>query len=407
MDEPTTKPVPADERASTPEPMATYSPQTGMVRPADSPDVARRLLIYALIAGLVGGAVGSYGISKYGPGGVASGKQTVVLQDTSATIDVVKNTSPSVVSITSQATVSGLFGLQTSQTGAGTGIIVSSDGLIMTNNHVVSDQGASFSVYTSDGKQYKNATVVATDPTRDIAFVKISASGLKAATLGDSSNLQVGARVIAIGNALGQFQNSATEGIISGLGRPIEAGDSGGDTTGGSVESLDNLIQTDAAINPGNSGGPLVNISGQVIGMNTAIAGQAQNIGFAIPVNELKAALDSVKSSGKISRPYLGVRYIPITPDFATQNNLKVTAGAYVSGDSTNLAVLPGSPADKAGLKDGDIITKVNNDTIDQGHSLSALVSKYKIGDKLTLTYIRDGKTTTTSATLAEAPSGQ
>lgn len=368
-------------------------------------DLLKLTAIVSLIFGLVGGMGGGWLIAKYGPSQLRIADQRkVVLQDSSAVIDVIKNVSPSIVSITSSSTGFGLFGVQTSQTGAATGIIVGEDGLILTNNHVVSDQGATFSVFTSDGKEYKDAKVVATDPTRDIAFVRINAKGLKAAPLGDSSNLQVGARVIAIGNALGQFQNSATEGIISGLGRPIEAG-SEGDTSG--VESLADLIQTDAAINPGNSGGPLVNISGQVIGMNTAIAGQAQNIGFAIPINELKAALTSVKSKGKILRPYLGVHYVDITPEFASQNNLKQAAGAYLYGDRNSLAVLPESPAAKAGLKDGDIITKINNDIIDQTHPLLGVVSKLSIGDKITITYIRDGQTKTVTVVLEEAPSSQ
>lgn len=365
-------------------------------------NMSTRIATIGLIFGLIGGIGGSVLVAKYSPGSLNADQRKVVLQDSSAVIDVVKNVSPSVVSITSLSTGFGLFGLQTSQTGAGTGIIVESDGLILTNNHVVSDAGATFSVFTADGKEYKDAKVVATDPTRDLAFVRIKASGLKAATLGDSSNLKVGARVIAIGNALGQFQNSATEGIISGLGRPIQAG---GSSDASGVESLANLIQTDAAINPGNSGGPLVNVSGQVIGMNTAIAGQAQNIGFAIPINEAKSALVSVKSKGKIARPYLGVHYVDITPDFAAQNNIKQANGAYIYGNRNSLAVLPDSPAAKAGLKDGDIITKINSDAIDQNHPLIGLVSKFNIGDKITITYLRDGKTETTDATLAEAPS--
>ncbi len=364
-----------------------------------------RVVSLALVFGLIGGVVSSAVIGKYVPSLTPSDKKSVVLQDSSAVIDVIKNVSPSVVSITSTGTTTGygLFGLQQQQTSAaGTGMIVTPDGLILTNAHVVSG-GSDFTVTTSDGKQYKNAQVVASDATRDIAFIRIKASGLKPVVLGDSNNLQVGARVIAIGNALGQYQNSATEGIISGLGRPVEAGDESGQ----GVESLDNLIQTDAAINPGNSGGPLVNISGQVIGMNTAIAGQAQNIGFAIPINEVKAALDSVKNKGTISRPYLGVRYVQITPEFAQNNNIDQTSGAYVTGDRQNLAVLPNSPASKAGIQEGDIITKINNDTIDQTHTLSGIVGKYKVGDTVKITYIRDGKTTTVNVKLEEAPSGQ
>ncbi|MFI5240508.1 MAG: S1C family serine protease [Candidatus Saccharimonadia bacterium] len=365
----------------------------------------KKFVVVALVFGAIGGVGGGLLIAKYGNISSSSvvSHQQVVLQDSSAVISVIKNVSPSVVSISSSSTVAGLFGLSTSQESAGTGIIVSSDGLIMTNNHVVDGQ-SSLTVTTSDGKVYSNATVVATDATRDIAFIRVKASGLKTATLGESNNLQVGTRVVAIGNALGQFQNSATEGIISGLGRDIQAGDQ---SSTASSESLSNLIQTDAAINPGNSGGPLVDISGNVIGMDTAISSQAQNIGFAIPVDELKSALSSVQSKGTIAHPYLGVRYITITPDFAANNNITTQNGAYITGDINNLAVLPGSPAANAGLEEGDIITKVNSDTLDQNNDLSGLISKYNVGDKLTITYIRSGKTLTTTVTLQQAPSGQ
>lgn len=361
-------------------------------------NLVKRMIAMSLVFGLLGGIVSGVIVGRWSNSAVS--RQQVV-QENSAIINVVKSVSPSVVSITSQSSGNfGLFGLQTNQTAAGTGIIVSADGLIMTNNHVI-DGASSLNVYTSDGKIYKNAKVVATDAARDIAFIRVTANGLKPAPLGDSSNLQVGQGVVAIGNALGQFQNSATQGIISGLGRPVTAGDS---SSGGNVESLDNLIQTDAAINPGNSGGPLVNLDGQVIGMNTAIAGQAQNIGFAIPINQVKAALDSVKSQGKITRPYLGVRYVDITPDYASNNNLSVNYGAYISGDQSNPAIVPGSPAEKAGLQAADIITKVDNDTIDSTHSLATLVGKHKVGDKVKLTYLRGGKQQTVDVTLAQAP---
>ncbi len=359
----------------------------------------KKIVAISVIAGVIGGVGGQYVFNTYQPGSLSpSQKQSVVLQDSSAVIDVVKKVSPSVVSITGESSATDIFGYTSAAQSAGTGIILTSDGLIMTNKHVVSDSSATYSVFTSDGKEYKDAKVVATDPSNDVAFVRISASGLTPAEIGDSSTVLVGQRVIAIGNALGKFQNTATEGIVSGLGRPVEAGDSGSSAT----EQLSDLIQTDAAINPGNSGGPLVNISGQVIGMNTAIA-DAQNIGFAIPTKELQAVIDSVKSQGKIVRPYLGVRYIQITKDFAASNNLSVSDGAYVVGDRSNLAVVPNSPAAKAGLKEGDILTKINDDSITATHSLSSLITKYKVGDKIKVTYIRDGKTQTVDATLDEA----
>jgi serine protease Do len=252
----------------------------------------------------------------------------------------------------------------------------------------------------SDGKQYTGAKVVSRDPLNDIAFIKINASGLPAAKLGDSTKVEVGQQVVAIGNALGQFQNSVTSGIISGIGRPITAGDQGS-----ASEELSNLFQTDAAINPGNSGGPLVNLAGEVIGMNTAVAGQgSQNIGFAIPMNEVVPLIAGVKSSGKIVRPYIGVRYVLLTPEIAASNDLKTTSGAWLVGTTGVPAVIAGGPADKAGIKDGDIITKIDGKSIDESHSPLSLIAGKKVGDKIVLTVVRDGKTQTISVTLQEAP---
>lgn len=359
--------------------------------------LVKKIVAISLVFGLAGGAAGSWLFSNYGQE-LKPQSKTALVRETSAIIEVAKKVSPSVVSITVQTSGVDIFGFRRDGRGAGTGIIVSSDGLILTNKHVVSGAG-SLSVFTSDGKEYKDAKVVAVDSTNDIAFVRIEAKGLTPAELGDSAAVIVGQKVVAIGNALGQFQNSVTEGIISGLGRPVVAGDETGS------EQLENLFQTDAAINPGNSGGPLVNLDGQVIGINTAIAGDAQNIGFAIPINEAVPLIDSVKATGKISRPFLGVRYIPITKDFAARNNLSVDEGAYVTGSGQDLAVIPASPAAKAGLREGDIITKVGSDKIDKNHSLTALVAKHKIGVSVTITFLRDGKQQTASATLEEAKS--
>jgi serine protease Do len=213
----------------------------------------------------------------------------------------------------------------------------------------------------------------------------------------------VGDSVVAIGNALGQFQNTVTAGIISGHGRSVQAGDS----SGNDVENLEDLFQTDAAINEGNSGGPLVNLDGEVIGINTAIAGDAQGIGFAIPINDVTGLIDSVKKTGTLRRPYIGVVYVPLTDDLAKQYSLGTNRGAYVapSDVSGQNPIVDGSPAEKAGLKAGDIITKINDQSIDQNNSLSALVNKYKVGDKVTLTVLRDGKETKIDLTLAAAPS--
>ena len=368
--------------------------------------LVRRLITLTLVCGLLAGVVGSYLLIRYFPGSIPVSKQSVVLQESSAAVDVAKQVSPSVVSITTTSQGSGFsfFGASQSEEGAGTGIIVGANGLIMTNNHVISGANE-IDVFTSDGQEYKNAKVVATDTTNDLAFIQITASGLKPATLGDSSTVQVGTEVIAIGNALGQYQNTVTQGIISGLGRPVQAGDESDDST----ESLQNLFQTDAAINPGNSGGPLVDVRGNVIGIDTAVASNAQGIGFAIPINEAKKELQQVENSGSISRPFLGVDYIPITPAFASDNNLPVSSGAYVSGDQSSgtPAVVSGSPADKAGLQQGDIITKVGGQAIDQNHSLSVLIDNHNVGDSVQITYLRNGKTQTVTVTLAQAPNGQ
>lgn len=232
----------------------------------------------------------------------------------------------------------------------------------------------------------------------DIAFLKIDGKNLPVAELGDSDSLKIGQTVITIGNALGQYQNTVTTGIISGVGRAIEAGDS----AGGSAETLENIIQTDAAINPGNSGGPLVNIDGQVIGVNTAIDQGGQLIGFAIPINMVKKQIESVKDTGKISRPILGIRYIPITKEFASRNNLKTEKGALVYGGA-DLAVLPDSPASKAGIEDGDIILKMNDDEIDAKHSIMGLLQKYSPGDKVTLTILHNGKKIKVNVTLGNS----
>ncbi len=356
------------------------------------------LLIAAFVLGILGGILGSNisnGNIKTNLGG--GGEKTYKVTEQSQVIEAVKKVSPSVVSITSEGSTSGLFGSVQKTKSAGTGFIVESNGLIATNKHVVSDKNAVYSVFTSDGKEYK-AEIKALDPLNDIAFLKIDGKNLPVAELGNSDDLQVGQSVVAIGNALGQYQNTVTTGVVSGVGRAIEAGDS----TGTTAETLENVIQTDAAINPGNSGGPLVNIAGQVIGINTAVDQQGQLIGFAIPVNMIKKQIDSVKTSGKIERPILGIRYIPITKEFATRNNLKTEKGVLVYGGG-DLAVLPDSPAAKAGIKDGDIVLKMGNDELDSKHSIIGLLQKYSPGDKVTLTILRDGKEQKIEVTLGKS----
>ena len=267
--------------------------------------------------------------------------------------DLVKKVSPTVVSIvTTQVSGQGYF--QQEVEGAGTGIVISSDGYIVTNKHVVSG-ARTVQVVMSDGTRHSDVSVIGADPLNDIAFLKMKGvKDLPVASLGDSGTVRVGQNAIAIGNSLGQYQNTVTSGIISGLGRPVTAASS---ELGSRVESLTDLLQTDAAINPGNSGGPLINMAGQVIGINTAIAADAQGIGFAIPINAAKGLIRGVIAHGKVEKAYVGVQYVAITPDIRTQYDLSVKQGALVRASGSGSAVVSGSPADKAGVKDGDIIS--------------------------------------------------
>ena len=327
---------------------------------------------------------------------------TTVIDDESKAIRrVVDKIGSSVVSIQTETIErSGFFfGDLFRREGAGTGIIVSEDGLVLTNRHVIPESVSQVNVVLADGTIYEDVTVVDRDELNDIAFLKIKdPKDLVAAPLGDSSKVGVGDKVVAIGNALGEFSNTVTFGIISGLGRPIVASD------GASSQQLSNLLQTDAAINPGNSGGPLVDLSGQVIGVNTAVAGGAENIGFAIPINDVKPALSSVLDGGKIVRPYLGVRYITLTPALAREVELEQTQGALIISSGGQPGVIPGSPADKAGLKEEDIITKVNGQVINSQNPLSSRLGIFKPEDKVTLTIIRGGQQQDLEATLGALP---
>lgn len=333
-------------------------------------------------------------------------QQQIVSSESELNATIAENVSASVVSIDVTSTEQGGYFFQDYQSAsAGTGIIISKDGYIVTNKHVIPDTATEVSVTLSDGTTYDNVTVVGRDPREsvDIAFLKIKdVNNLTPAKLGDSSKIRVGEKVVAIGNALGQFQNTVTTGVISGLSRPIVAGD--GSAAG--TESLTNLFQTDAAINPGNSGGPLVNVNSEVIGINTAVAGEgAQNIGFAIPIGDVKGLIAGVLATGKLQVPYLGVRYIQLNKDIAYEFNLDTTEGAYIwSGRDGAVTILPGSPADKAGLREKDIITKVNETAIDQDTSLVNALSGFRVSELVTLTVIRDGQEIKVPVTLEAAP---
>ena len=365
----------------------------------------RALVILAVIAGVwlvVGAGVLGAWLSSQATqknNSLTSGVDgnQVVTEDEADLANIVKKVGPTVVSVvTTQTTGSGRF--QTTSEGAGTGIIVSADGYILTNRHVVQD-ARTLEIINSEGERYSDVTLVGSDPLNDIAILKIKgAKDLPAAELGDSGTVRVGQRVIAIGNSLGQYQNTVTSGIISGLGRPVTAAT---DELGMNVESLTDLLQTDAAINPGNSGGPLINMAGQVIGINTAIVSDAQSVGFAIPINAARGIIRGVLADGTIQKAYLGVQFVAITPDIRAELNLSERNGALVkSGTSGQSAVISGGPADKAGIREGDIITKVDDRVVGEQGGLGSLIAEFLPGEKVTLTIIRDGKTQEVSVTL-------
>ncbi|TSA44534.1 PDZ domain-containing protein [bacterium] len=416
--------------------------------------MSKKILVIIVIAGLVGGFFGSISASRFAQAdllgniwGFITGSNATSTPGTPAktvtpyapTIDyeqaivkAVQAASPSVVSIVISKDLPiieqcpyGSFGdlppefrqffsdqgFQFSQpcekgtkkqeVGGGSGFIISSDGMILTNKHVVFDTKADYTVLTNDGKKH-NAKVLARDPVQDLAVIKIDAIDLPVVTLGDSDTIKLGQTAIAIGNALGEFRNTVSVGVISGLSRTITA--SGG--IFGS-ETLQNLIQTDAAINQGNSGGPLLNLKGEVIGINTAVASGAQNIGFTIPINQAKRDIESVKKTGDIKISYLGVRYTLITADMAKQQKLSVDYGALVRGNNDGPAVIKDSPAAKAGVQAEDIILEVNGVKVDENNSLGNLIQRYNIGDTITLKVQRGDKTIDIPVVLTERPAGQ
>lgn len=285
--------------------------------------------------------------------------------------------------------------------GSGSGFFVSTDGLIVTNKHVVSDEKAEYTVISGDGTEYP-AQVLARDPSNDIALLKIEKSEGKdfpALTLGDSDRVRVGETIIAIGNPLGEFENSVSRGIISGLKRNLDAGSGQGDS-----ERLSDIIQIDAAINPGNSGGPLFNLSGEVVGVNVAMARGAENIGFSLPINQVKRIVEQVRTTGKQSFPYLGVRSLTLNAELKKKTGLPFDYGALVlRGDTmTDFAVVPGSPADKAGIMENDIILEINGKKIDEEHSLISYMSQFSVGDEVTITLWHKGETKEVKVRLEE-----
>lgn len=282
--------------------------------------------------------------------------------------------------------------------GGGSGFIVSPDGYVLTSNHVVSDESADYTVIVGPKEKYP-AKVLARNPINDIAILKVNAKNLNYLQLGNSNRVELGEEVVAIGNALGEFHDTLSAGIVSGLSRYITA-------VGGmnqQTANLRGLIQTDAAINPGNSGGPLVNMQAEAIAINTAVVMGAQNIGFAIPINYAKKDLDEVRKYGKIMMPFLGVKYVLLSKDMAEANKLPVNDGALVVRETLGEhPVIKGSPAEKAGLKEFDIILECGGKKITAKNPLANILQKCKINESVELKVLREGKEISLSAKLKE-----
>jgi len=320
-----------------------------------------------------------------------------VVEEESAVINVVDKVSPSVVSIIVKTVTFDLFsGPTASEEGIGTGFIVSENGLVVTNSHVVDSVDGQYSVVLKDGTSY-DVESINLDEQSDLAILQIAARNLPAVQLGDSDDLKVGQKAIAIGNALGRFQNTVTTGVVSGVARQLTASSG----LGGDSKVYESVIQTDAAINPGNSGGPLLNSAGQVIGINVATTRGADNISFAIPINTLKPILEGFLREGRIIKPFLGISYSLITEDIAKAR--KMPQGAFVT------TVFPNTPAKKAGLERGDVIVKIDGKEINSENSVAKVVSEKKVGDTIQIEIDRSvlsskTETLTLQAVLEESP---
>ncbi len=362
------------------------------------------IVAIAVVAGLLSGALSALGVATLlddGPSGLVSGQGStdantiseVPIDESSAVITASADVAPAVVTIL--RTAGGVFG---GSEGSGSGFIYDADGFILTNRHVVED-AESLSIILNDGRQFEG-TVYGIDTLTDLAIVTIDATDLPTAPIGTSADLEPGQLAIAIGNPLGNFENTVTTGVVSGLGREIRATDA----SQTSSEQLRNLIQTDAAINPGNSGGPLVNSGGQVIGVNTAVNADAQGIGFSIPIDVAKPIMSQALEGAEIARPWIGVYYVPISPALAEAEDLPVEYGALLATEGGESAVFPGSPAEAAGLEDGDIIVAIDGEEIGPGADLSMLIVPFSPGDTITLRVLRDSSTSEFDVTLGTLP---
>jgi len=404
---------PVEVRSWGPPPQQSAPPSAWNARPpASLPPTApppRRgpgtgmIVAIALVAGIFSGSLSGVAVSNLlRPVPTTSGQQTpsgsnvssVHIDESSAVIKAVTDAMPAVVTIRS-TTTGGVFG---GSSGSGSGFIFNSNGWILTNRHVV--QGASALQVVFNDTSTAPATIYGIDTVTDLAIVKVDLANLPTIPIGSSADLQPGQLAIAIGNPLGNFENTVTTGVISGLGRQIRAGDA----TQSSSEQLSNLIQTDAAINPGNSGGPLLNSAGQVIGVNTAVSQDAQGIGFAIPIDIARPLMDLAVAGKPLARPWIGVRYVAITRQLADQQSLPVETGALISTDTNQPAVVPGSPAADAGLQAGDIVVAVDGQSVDRDHDLSTRLLPHMPGDAVVLSILRNGKSENVTVTLGTFP---
>lgn len=375
--------------------------------------------IVSMVFGAAGGGLSSWMILSQAPNDTPL--ETVINFENGSYNSVVEKASPAVVSVVALKDISeytnqfSFFGMpaqpnttqgdgELSKVSSGTGFIITADGLVVTNKHVVADSAAEYAVILEDGTQLE-AEVLDTDTLNDIALVQIKGDDERIGDLptlefGDSDEIKIGDPVVAIGNALGEYSNTTTVGIISATGREIIA------SSGlGASENLVNLIQTDAAINPGNSGGPLLNLNGEVVGMNTAIDTTASGIGFALPSNDIATVVLSYQEFGRIVRPFVGVRYIPVNALVKERFQLETDTGVLVTGDQQagTPAVVEGSPAEKAGILQGDVILAVDDKELSATYSLSNAIAGYLVGDVITLKVLRDGDIISVELTLEES----
>jgi S1-C subfamily serine protease len=414
-DHPTDPTEPMEVRRFGPSPSQAAPPptwQAGPSRPTRPPLVTtsgqppRRgtgtagVIAIALVVGILSGSLSAAAVANLvrpADGTPASSSQPVGtnvsqvhIDESSAVINAVQAAMPAVVTIQSR---------QGAGSGVGSGFIYDSDGWIVTNKHVV-EGATALTVILNDSRELPGE-VYGIDPLTDLAIVKVEATGLPTVAIGNSDDLEPGQLAIAIGNPLGNFENTVTTGVISGLGRQIRAGDATQTTS----EQLNNLIQTDAAINPGNSGGPLLDSAGQVIGINTAVSQEAQGIGFAIPIDVAKPIMELAVAGKPLERPWIGVYYQPVTKQLAEEMGLAVDYGVLIDSSAASLpAVFPGSPADDAGLQAGDVITAVDGARVDVDHDLATHILPHQPGDQVTLTIISDGSTREVPVTLGTLP---